>query len=218
MCHACVRDFNSSFYVLTTNISRSSISVAVSSRRIPIPMRSTKIFRPGGGWCFAVFFCRDISKWSIHELRTTKRSVSVLSSLLVIEFFQIPSSDHSLASNNARWIDKLKQDPPQTDCSPAICLSPTAVGVRYRQKYLKRRFSYPSVITNQEAHMIYGNMDQRQGNTEKNKNSKKRPGSTQITDFFSKASNAGKLSLNFLISMQFFKTATSPCARAVTHR
>ena len=153
--------------------------------------------------------------------------VSVLSSLLVIEFFQIPSSDHSLASNNARWIDKLKQDPPQTDCSPAICLLPTAVGVRYRQKYLKRRFSYgsnhpgsynPSVITNQEAHMIYGNMDQRQGNTEKNKNNKQRPGSTQITDFFSKASNGGRLSINFLISMRFFKTATSPCARAVTHR
>ena len=108
-------------------------------------------------------------------------SVSVLSSLLVIEFFQIPSSDHSLASNDARWIDKLKQDPPQSDCSPAICLSPTAVGVRYGQKYLKRRFSYgcnhpdsynPSVITNQEAHMIYGNMDQRQGNTEKNRTAK----------------------------------------------
>ena len=145
-------------------------------------------------------------------------SVSFLSSLLVISFFQVPSSDHkyNLSFNNARWIPivKLKQEPPQTDYSPVICSSPMAVGVRYQQKYLKRRYSYgcnhlgsynPAVITNLEAHMIYGNLDQQQVNTEKNRSKKNRPGSTQITDFFSKASFAGKLSISVLTSMQFFK-------------
>ena len=49
--------------------------------------------------------------------------------------------------------------------------------------------------------MIYGNMDQQQGSTEKNKSKKKRPGSTQITDFFSKASNLGELSINFFLNI-----------------
>ena len=43
-----------------------------------------------------------------------------------------------------------------------------AISVKYRQKYLKRRLLYscshpgshnPTTISNQEAHMIYGNMD-----------------------------------------------------------
>lgn len=125
--------------------------------------------------------------------------VSILSSLLFTSFIQIPSSnDHNL-------------DKPETYCTPAIFPSPMAIGVRYRQKFLKRRLSYgcnhpgsynPAVITNQEAHMIYGNMDK--GHTEKNTTSKsKRSGSTQITNFFSKASNAGKLYINFLISCNF---------------
>ena len=44
----------------------------------------------------------------------------------------------------------------------------SAISVKYREKYLKRRLMYscshpgsynPTTISNQEAHMIYGNMD-----------------------------------------------------------
>ena len=136
-------------------------------------------------------------------------SVSFLCSLLSILFLRIPSSCHNLEFNiNAQRISVNKDfslTSALTVCSPAIFPSPTSVSVRYRQKYQKRRFSYGcnhpcsynlAVITNQEAHMIYGNMDQQQGSTEKNKSKKSRPGSTQITDFFSKASNPGELSIN----------------------
>lgn len=58
----------------------------------------------------------------------------------------------------------------------------------YRTKFLKRRMAYstghsgsfnPAVITNQEAHMINGNMDSQKGH-------KKESSSSKITHFFKK--------------------------------
>ncbi len=60
--------------------------------------------------------------------------------------------------------------------------------VVYRKKYLKRRLVYcaghggsfnPSIITNKEAHMVYGNM-------EKSSRQKNGGPSTKITTFFRK--------------------------------
>ena len=52
-----------------------SLSPVNTSRRIPSPLRSTKKFPSGWGLVFCLF-CRDTSKWSIHEVKTTKRSKS----------------------------------------------------------------------------------------------------------------------------------------------
>lgn len=67
-----------------------------------------------------------------------------------------------------------------------------AISVKYREKYLKRRLMYscshsgsynPTTISNQEAHMIYGNMD---GEESRKGGKRKRP--SKISDFFQKAS------------------------------
>ena len=63
----------------------------------------------------------------------------------------------------------------------------------YRLKYLKRRIRYsyghpgsfnPAVITNKEAHMIYGNMDKETGTSQATGFAKKKR--SKISDFFSK--------------------------------
>ncbi|KAK2550816.1 Zinc finger MYM-type protein 1 [Acropora cervicornis] len=63
----------------------------------------------------------------------------------------------------------------------------------YRLKYLKRRIRYsyghpgsfnPAVITNKEAHMIYGNMDKETGTSQATGSAKKKR--SKISDFFSK--------------------------------
>jgi len=62
----------------------------------------------------------------------------------------------------------------------------------YRGKYLKRRTKYsyghpgsfnPAVITNKEAHTIYGNMNQEAGSSQDTGLVKKR---SKISDFFPK--------------------------------
>ena len=67
-----------------------------------------------------------------------------------------------------------------------------AISVKYREKYLKRRLvcscSHPgyynrTTISNQEAHMINGNMD---GEESRKGGKRKRP--SKISDFFQKAS------------------------------
>ena len=68
----------------------------------------------------------------------------------------------------------------------------SAISVKYREKYLKRRLMYscshpgsynPTTISNQEAHMIYSNMD---GEESRKGCKRKRP--AKIFDFFQKAS------------------------------
>jgi len=63
----------------------------------------------------------------------------------------------------------------------------------YRFKYLKQRIRYsyghpgsfnPAVITNKEAHMIYGNMDKETGTSQATGFAKKKR--SKISDFFSK--------------------------------
>ena len=63
----------------------------------------------------------------------------------------------------------------------------------YRSKYLKRRIMYsyghpgsfnPAVITNKEAHMIYGNMNKEAGSSQATGLVKKKR--SKISDFFSK--------------------------------
>ena len=63
----------------------------------------------------------------------------------------------------------------------------------YRSKYLKRRIMYsyghpgsfnPAVITNKEAHMIYGNMNKEAGSSQATGLLKKKR--SKISDFFSK--------------------------------
>ena len=78
----------------------------------------------------------------------------------------------------------------QAECSAAVL--PSFLYFRYRKRYLKRRLLYsmnhpgsynPCVITNQEVHMVNGNID-RPGSSE-NQKTKKRKAST-ISDYFSK--------------------------------
>ena len=63
----------------------------------------------------------------------------------------------------------------------------------YRSKYLKRRIMYsyghpgsfnPAVITNKEAHMIYGNMNKEAGSSQVTGLVKRK--SSKISDLFSK--------------------------------
>ena len=68
MHHVCMRtNFNSSFHVITKNINRSSISVAVSSRRIPNPVRSTKNFPSRWGLVFCRFFAVTLLTYMSKE-------------------------------------------------------------------------------------------------------------------------------------------------------
>ena len=74
--------------------------------------------------------------------------------------------------------------------------------IRYRKRHLKRRFRYgsnhpgsynPTLITNQEAHMVNGNMDRQgtEGSTKKQKNRKSSTkGTMEISNYFSKATVA----------------------------
>ena len=76
----------------------------------------------------------------------------------------------------------------------------------YRLKYLKRRIRYsyghpgsfnPAVITNKEAHMIYGNTDKETGTSQATGFAKKK--SSKISDFFLKRNSAVlKASLGFI--------------------
>ena len=68
--------------------------------------------------------------------------------------------------------------------------------LRYREKYLKRRTVYsachpgsynPSVITNQEAHTIYGNMERTASSTSSNQKCKTTKKAKTISDYFSAA-------------------------------
>lgn len=70
----------------------------------------------------------------------------------------------------------------------------------YRTKFLKRRMAYsaghsgsfnPAVITNQEAHMIYGNMDRQKGHN------KSESSSPKITNFFKKDTSNKSSKLSF---------------------
>ena len=121
--------------------------------------------------------------------------------------------------NDQRSVNKAQclvttSEQQQSCCTATVAIYSftTSVGVRYHQKYLKRRFLYsrnhpgsynPAVSTNEEAHMVNGNMDQ-QGSSDKQK-SKKRPRSAQITEFFSKttqkalSASAGRLSVKLII-------------------
>lgn len=75
----------------------------------------------------------------------------------------------------------------------------------YRSKYLKRRIMYsyghpgsfnPAVITNKEAHMIYGNMNKEAGSSQATGLVKKKR--SKISDFFPKLNSALlKVSLGF---------------------
>ena len=67
----------------------------------------------------------------------------------------------------------------------------------YRRKYLKRRIMYsyghrglfnPAVISNKEAHMIYGSMDKEAGSTQATDFVKKKR--SKISDFFPKLNGA----------------------------
>ena len=86
------------------------------------------------------------------------------------------------------FVYKMQTDP------VTILPSYTLLSCRVIRKYLKRRLRYsashpgsfnPAIITNQEAHMIYGNMDAPK-NSEK-KSGRKRSFS-KISDFFLKTS------------------------------
>ena len=66
----------------------------------------------------------------------------------------------------------------------------SAISVKYRQKYLKRRLLYscshpgsynPTTISNQEAHMIYGNMD---GEESRKGCKRKRPSKISVSSFY----------------------------------
>ena len=96
-------------------------------------------------------------------------------------------SEAEIRSNNILGKNTAFHRPPV-----AVCI------VRYRERYLKRRTVYsaghpgsynPSLITNQEAHMIYGNMEITKSK-ERCKTANKK--AKTISDYFSASPDTGR--------------------------
>ena len=96
---------------------------------------------------------------------------------------------------------EVKKQPKQILCKGKVIQRRPLLSIcihilRYRKKYLKRRSVYsaghpgtynPSVITNQEAHMIYGNMEGAGSSKRANEKCKRAKKSQTISDYFSVA-------------------------------